>query len=174
MNRNGPPIPPGGFPPVVPQGMEPYRDFGMPDRPNRERTEVHGGTRFSPGGAPVPAAPVGLGGIPPDAVPVKNSERYAFLRGSGAFPVTNAAGGTKLVEAPPDKRNFLMMRNSSAGAVNIFVEFGNIASTASTVRLAQNEMILFDAVVPQDDIYAIADGASAQLSISYSNITLGG
>jgi hypothetical protein len=63
-------------------------------------------------------------------------------------------------------RNMLILRNS--GATNLFIAFGNNASVNSTLRVTANTMILMDAVVPQNDIYAISDAAGGQLSYSYS------
>jgi hypothetical protein len=67
-------------------------------------------------------------------------------------------------------RNFLIIRNTSAGA-NIYINFGNDANAGlSTLLLAPNGFVGFDVVVPQDDIFAVADAAGGQLAISYSTV----
>lgn len=75
----------------------------------------------------------------------------------------------QLLQQPVSKRNYLMFRNSSATA-NIFIGFGANASLDSTLKLSPGTIVLYDVVVPQNDIYVIADAAGATLSYSYSNI----
>jgi hypothetical protein len=67
-------------------------------------------------------------------------------------------------------RNFLIIRNTSTLA-NVYINFGNDANAGlSTLLLAPNGFVGFDVVVPQDDVFAIADAAGGQLSISYSTV----
>ena len=66
----------------------------------------------------------------------------------------------------------LAFRNASSGAQNIYISFGSQASTLNWLKLVPGQLVLFDAVVPQDDLYTIADGAAATLVYAYS--TFGG
>ena len=99
--------------------------------------------------------------------PVRDPHHYAQMISLNFAIATTSA---KIIDQPPSKRNLLMLRNTSATA-NIYVEFAKDATVANTVlRITPNTVILFDVVVPQDDIYAIADAASATLSVSFSTI----
>lgn len=128
---------------------------------------------------PVMSTGGGAGGlvVPPTAAQTFNLERYATINGSHNYPV--GVVSAKLLDAPNTYRNFLHIRNASGvGGANIYVEFGNDALidgagiAGSILRLAPNEQFLCDAVVPQDDIYAIADAAGGLLVIAFSVIAL--
>jgi hypothetical protein len=99
-------------------------------------------------------------------IPVSDAHHYAKLNGSIGYTIGLSSALT--LAEPVNKRNFLALRNNSVTA-NIYVEFGSDASLTSVFRLTPNTMILFDTVVPQDDIFAIADAASAFLSVTFSN-----
>jgi hypothetical protein len=95
--------------------------------------------------------------------------RYASLQ-----DVSFTVGTTsiKFLDAPIGKRNMLGFRNASSGTQNIFVSFGAQASTSAWLKLTPGQLVLFDAVVPQDDLYVIADAAGAVIAYAYS--TFGG
>jgi hypothetical protein len=101
-----------------------------------------------------------------DAAPVRESHRYAQINGSVAFQVT--ALSALVLPAPQNFRNMLMMRNTSGAS--IFIDFGRDATNSAPLELVPGAMILFDTVVPQDDVYAIAPLGAAGLSIAFSNI----
>lgn len=101
------------------------------------------------------------------ATAIREAHRYATINGSIVYTVTNTTP-LQVLAAPQNYRNFLAMRNTGLNAV--YVEFGRDASSQSTIYLVPNQIILFDAVVPQDDVSALATGGSTQLSISFSNI----
>lgn len=165
MNR--PPVRP--FPGEIPWS----NPVDMPYGPQPFRPPGATGARLTPGGA-LPGAggafPI-AGGAEGGGLEVYSLERFATLRGSVRIAVANTAPGTLAISAPPTFRNFLGLRNASAAA-NIFVEFGNDASANSFVRLAPNEIILFDAAVPQDDVFAFADAANAFLIVAQSVYTV--
>lgn len=99
------------------------------------------------------------------AAAVREAHRYAQINGSVVF---NIAGASQLIiPAPQNFRNFLIMRN--VGADQIFIDFGRDATTVSPLMLQSNQQVLFDTVVPQDDIYALCSGSSI-LSVGFSNI----
>lgn len=107
----------------------------------------------------------------PGVVTIYDPHHYGLFNGSNPLNVPN--GGSVLVlSEPTGLRNMLMFRNASVTA-NIYLDFGNPAGLFSTIRLTPNTMLLYDAVVPQDDVYAYADAAGAVLSYSFSNVSQG-
>ena len=149
-NSQMPPIDPGPFLPVWP---------GRP-MPRLSRPAIQ--TPPYPGGGGI--------SVPPTAPQTYSLQGVATFQGTRLFTVQTAS--QKVLDAPASYRNMLMMRNSSApGGANIFIEFGTDATLGSVIRLAPNEIILFDAVVPQDDIYVIGDAVGG-LSVLVSVISL--
>lgn len=96
---------------------------------------------------------------------VRERHRYADVIET---PWTVGVNSVKVLSQPSGLRNFLLLRNISTGAQIIFVSFGNTATLQSSLRLASNQAILFDTVVPQNEINAISDLASGALMVSYS------
>lgn len=118
--------------------------------------------------------PQGPQGMPPvqrrvnrlTATQINDPHHYATFNGESIVPIALAADGGNLVLSAPDGvRNGLILRNSSATA-NVFVAFGNNASLQSVLSLAPGVMILFDVVVPQDDVFAVADAVAAFLTVA--------
>ena len=72
----------------------------------------------------------------------------------------------KFLDAPIGKRNMLGFRN--AGATNLYIDFNANATTGSWLALASGVLLLFDSVVPQDDLYVISDAAGGILAYAYS------
>jgi hypothetical protein len=101
-----------------------------------------------------------------DATPVREAHRYAQVNGSVVFNVTTESQLT--LAAPQNFRNMLMMRN--AGGANVYIDFGRDAAANSPLELVPGAVVLFDVVVPQDDIYAISTGGPSILSVAFSNI----
>lgn len=116
-----------------------------------------------------PGLPAPLGPLGP-STPIDDKYRYAEFNGEQVIAV-GAADVLVLVE-PPQRRNLLMFRNS--GGTNLFLAFGAVATSNSVTRLASNQMVLFDSVVPQDEVHCISDAAGGQLTIAVSNYTPGG
>ena len=100
---------------------------------------------------------------------VYDPHRYAKFSGEQFVRVSNSAPGTLILPAPDTRRNALILRNISATA-NIYVAFGSNATSSSALYLTPKTMILFDTVVPQDDVFAIADAASASIVVAQSVI----
>lgn len=101
-----------------------------------------------------------------DAAPVREAHRYAQINGSVVFQTIPTSA--MVLPAPQNFRNLLMIRN--AGAAAILIDFGRDATDTSTIELQPNQIILFDTVVPQDDVYAISPAGISTLSVSFSNI----
>jgi hypothetical protein len=104
-----------------------------------------------------------------DTLSIREVYRYASVT---SLSVTIGTTSFKFLDQPIGKRNFLGFRNASTASQNIYIDFSSQATTASWLLLAPGTTILFDTVVPQDDLYAIADAAGAQLAYAYS--TFGG
>ena len=134
------------------------------------------GTR-EPFNAPqtIPPAPMTLPGVArkgrlssPGAgaiVEVRTDHAYATVTDT-AVAVTTASA--KFLDSPTGLRNLLMLRNSSATAT-VFIGFGRDATTQSTLQIAAGQTVIFDTVVPQDDLYVIGDAAGS-ISFAYSVI----
>lgn len=102
-----------------------------------------------------------------DAVPVRDPYHLASLTSLTTAPGNGLSA--KFLDQPTNKRNMLLLRNASTSA-NIYIEFGKDASVNSTLKLAAGAILLFDVVVPQDDLYALADASGGLLAYSYSTI----
>ena len=81
--------------------------------------------------------------------------------------ITTTTNSVKFLDQPIGKRNTLAFRNASATQI-IFIGFGGNATTSSWLRLTPGMIVLFDTVVPQDDLYVISDAASGVLAYAYS------
>jgi hypothetical protein len=104
-----------------------------------------------------------------DTQNIREIYRYASVT---SLSVTIGTTSFKFLDQPIGKRNFLGFRNASTASQNIYIDFSSNATTGSWLLLAPGTTILFDTVVPQDDLYAIADAAGGQLAYAYS--TFGG
>lgn len=121
---------------------------GMPNGPRRKRTGRY-------------RSALGFDGILPSDI--FDESRYATLNGETTVPVGVAS--VFVLAQPASLRNMLGFRNVSAAATSvILIAFGSPATLQSWLRLAQNEMILFDDTIPQDDIYAICADAAGRLT----------
>ena len=116
---------------------------------------------------PMPGAVPTAAPANPNAVVVRDPHHYSNLN-TQAVAVANGVSA-QFATAPVSRRNMLLIRNTSAAA-NIYIEFGRDATTASVLRLAPNDLAFFDVVVPQDDLYAVADAAAGTLSFSQSTV----
>lgn len=97
--------------------------------------------------------------------PVPPSHAYANLvQTAGSIGTTSRL----IIPQSAARRNFLAIRNSSPAAEVIFVSFNVEATTLSWLRLAANQIALFDTVVPQDNVYVISDSASGIVSYAFS------
>ena len=100
-----------------------------------------------------------------DAVPVRDSYRYASLVDLSLIVGTTSV---KFLDQPIGKRNLLGFRNASTAAQILYIGFGGIATTSSWLSIAAGALVLFDTVVPQDDLYCISSAAGGVLSYVYS------
>jgi len=119
-------------------------------------------------------------GVPPSNLPglgndpgqtINDPHHYAnLIEGNQAVGQAAAADTqTPFLIMPSGRRNYLGIRNSSAAA-NIYIGFGNPASTASWLKLTAGQIVVWDSVVPQNDLYALADAAAGTISWAHSVI----
>lgn len=92
---------------------------------------------------------------------------FVKLNGSQRFAVPNGSS-LSILPTPTMLRNMIGFRNDSATA-NIYIEFGNVASTGSWIKLAAGQIMLLDTRIPQDEVYAYADDVDAFIVIVQSS-----
>ncbi len=145
----------------VPQVLPSGHPHNLP--PRREQA------RFSPFTGLDPSAPVPGPGVPAglDTIGIYDPHHYADPI-EGFIAVGTAS--ILIISQPPNRRNFLALRNSSTGTEVIFVAFGSPASASSWLRLEPGQIVLFDVVVPQSDVWVIANAATGQVSFAHSTI----
>lgn len=100
------------------------------------------------------------------STPTREAHRYAQINGSVVFAITTAS--QLVVAAPQNFRNMLIMRNVSGSPISI--DFGRDADANAPIQLVAGSTLVFDTVVPQDDIFAVGIGGNAILSIGFSNL----
>ena len=102
----------------------------------------------------------------PSQVSVSEPYRYSSIID---LTITTSTTSVKFLDAPIGRRNQLGFRNVSAtSGQNIFIGFGRDATLNSWLRLTPGTIVLFDTVVPQDDLYVIAEAGTPVLAYIYS------
>lgn len=102
---------------------------------------------------------------------VVDMARFATLNGTKFVSVGTTSVLAVSAPAANTARNSLMIRNPNAVAV-LYVDFGQSATANSVVSLQPGEIMLFDAVVPQDDVYVLSDTAASVASLAWSSFAL--
>ena len=104
-----------------------------------------------------------------DAIAIRENYRYASV-----IDVNLTVGTTsiKFLDSPIGKRNLLGFRNVSTGGQILYVGFGGPASANSWLSMTAGVIVMFDVVVPQDDLYILSSAAGGSFSYMYS--TFGG
>lgn len=103
-----------------------------------------------------------------ESTAVLDQHRYAYVGGSLTAQI-KANESVQLIQAQNVLRNLLFFRNASATA-NFYIDFGNQAGLNSALILQPGQIILFDTVVPQDDVYIYADAVNSILRYFYSTL----
>ncbi|NDC10234.1 MAG: hypothetical protein EBZ75_13015 [Oxalobacteraceae bacterium] len=98
------------------------------------------------------------------AVDIRENYRYASVV-TVSLNVDTAS--IKFLDAPIGKRNFLGFRNASA-TQTLYIDFNAQATTGAWLALTAGTIVLFDTVVPQDDLYVISSAAGGVLAYAYS------
>lgn len=133
--------------------------------PQRLRNSSNGSELI--GGPMVPGTGPTGPGFGGESAPIVDSHHYATLiQYYAAVPQSSVA---PIITESLGRRNFLSIRNPSAAA-NIYVSFGSPADATAPIEVLAGETILFDTVVPQNDIWVFADAAAGFVSIAYSTI----
>lgn len=96
------------------------------------------------------------------------AHRYAYCSNL-ILPYTQ--NSAMVLSSPVTYRNFLALRNLSA-AQTVAIQFGSAATANSAIQLPPSSFILFDTVVPQDDMYLIGVAGAGDLSCVVSTIAL--
>ena len=99
-----------------------------------------------------------------DVANIRENYRYASLVTAS---LTVGTTSVKFLDQPIGKRNLLSFRNASL-TQTLYIDFNSQATTGSWLALAAGAIILFDSVVPQDDLYVISSAAGGQLAYAYS------
>lgn len=100
-----------------------------------------------------------------DVANVRENYRYASLVTAS---LTVGTTSVKFLDQPIGKRNLLSFRNASTSSQVLYIDFNSQATTGSWLALQAGALILFDAVVPQDDLYVICSGTGGVLAYAYS------
>lgn len=141
------------------------------------------GENFTP---PLPGRPItrnqldtetaGSVAIPNDGIQaVREDYRFAYVNSLGTIApfianVGAAAPYLLILQQPHSKRNLLSFRH--AGTLGfIYIDFGQPPNVNSSVYvLTAGQILQFDTVVPQDDVYVASDQvAGLPLAYAYSN-----
>ena len=149
------------FPPIrrIP-GLTPWDGPGLANTPRTGQSFGAPPDNLSRPGGSVSAS---------SSLEIYELHRYAKLNGTLTFATSVASA--LVVAAPTTFRNMLLLRNTDA-TDTIYVNFGNDASLTSILALEPGIQILFDTVVPQDDIFAIASANTPVLAVAFSTIAL--
>jgi hypothetical protein len=83
--------------------------------------------------------------------------------------LTVGTTSVKFLDEPTGRRNMLGLRNASAGAQILYIGFNQDAVSTSWLSLTAGTIVLFDDVVPQDDLYVLSSLAGGILAYAYSN-----
>ena len=113
----------------------------------------------------VEAVPNTAQALPQATTDVREVYRYASFV-TVRLPLSTTS--IKFLDAPVSKRNFLGFRNASPGAQIIYIDFNANATTGSWLAITPGTLVVFDTVVSQDDLYAVASAAGAVLAYAYS------
>ena len=100
-----------------------------------------------------------------DVANIRENYRYASLVTAS---LTVGTTSVKFLDQPIGKRNLLSFRNASTTSQILYIDFNSQATIGSWLALAAGAIILFDSVVPQDDLYVISSAAGGQLAYAYS------
>jgi hypothetical protein len=82
--------------------------------------------------------------------------------------VITTTTSVKFLDQPIGKRNSLGFRNASTTNQVIYIGFGGNATTGSWLQINPGTIVLFDTVVPQDDLYVVSDVTAGVLAYVYS------
>lgn len=117
-------------------------------------------------GAPAPATSSGTPVV--NNVPTFDPHHYAQVS-ELQFAFDVASVSEQLLNEGAVRRNYLMIRNCDAAAI-MYVSFGRDASLFSPLVLQPGEIVFYDTVVPQNDVFAMSDVAAAVMAVAVSTL----
>lgn len=147
LNRREPWINPQ-YIPGYPHNLPAKADAGLP---------TQGGSDFAPTSASFPGYS--------STVSITDPYRFSSLVDLSIITTT---ASIKFLDQPIGKRNTLGFRNASTANQVIYIGFGGAASTNSWMQINPGTIVLFDSVVPQDDLYVVSDVTGGVLAYVYS------
>jgi len=131
---------------------------------------------FNPWGGERPKNPYGGGGLlagnagePLSTVPVIDPQRYGEINVANVN-LTGAPGQVALPSSPT-LRTLLVIQNT--GLTRVWVNFGDAASVQNGILLAAGTAtepggsVFFDAMVPQNQVFALSVSAAGSISVVY-------
>lgn len=99
----------------------------------------------------------------------RDPHRYAQVI---EIPLTLPADtSTQVLTFPTGLRNFLMFRCVQQSSSGVYISLGTQAGLQSVIYLTDNQMMLFDTVVPQTEVFAYAADDQALLITAFANYT---
>lgn len=107
----------------------------------------------------------------PSEVFVTEPHRYASITEVAIYASNTYY--VKFLDAPVGKRNMLMFRNADLAGV-CYIGFNAVPSNVSTFAVQPGQLIVLDTVVPQDDLYVIADIAQCVFCYAWSTFIAAG
>ena len=92
--------------------------------------------------------------------------RYPFTASSYSA-VTSVAGASTLILGQSDAlRVYLMIRNDATTS-NVYIDFGVYATAKTSLKLTPGQIVFWDTVIPQGDVYTFGDAADAAAAYTY-------
>lgn len=103
----------------------------------------------------------------PAAIPFRDELRYGSAK---SLPFSIGIAPTRVLLAPPPntRRTLLLIVNTHATQL-VFIGFGDVANANLTPINPANGALGFDHVVPQDDIWLLANGAATSCVLTFMN-----
>ncbi len=142
----------------------PSSPFTLPNRADRLRLPA----REFNGDVPTNLDP-GLNNEPSNLI--RDPHHYAdLIQFYGSVPDATAPQESVLILPRSNvRRNWLSIRNPSVAAT-IYLGFGQPAAATSPLVLTPGQTILFDVVVPQNDMWVLASGPDGLIAFAWSTI----
>lgn len=149
------------------------------NRPNQDSYLITGGRQliaedtaqgFGGINTMLPGSVPSSGALSQSAQSIRDSHHYANIIGGTVNCLLAGVVVPTFLAAPITKRNLLSLRNSSPGAQNLFIDFARQASAQSWLVIPPGGLVIFDEVVPQDDLYVSCNVAGGVLAFGYSTI----
>lgn len=97
---------------------------------------------------------------------IYDPSRYPFTASSYSAVAFTAGSSTLILSQSDALRVYLMIRNDAVTS-NLYVDFGVYATAKTTLKLTPGQIVFWDTVVPQGDVYTFGDSADAAAAYTY-------